>query len=780
MQRWRWCVRGQVQGVGFRPWVYRLAVGAGVTGLVRNDADGVTLEVQGEAEQLRGFAAGFERERPALAEVRAVSRETLPVVMREEGFRIEASAHAARAHADVTIDTAVCGDCLRELGDPSDRRFGHALINCTQCGPRLSIVRSVPYDRANTTMAEFVMCPACEREYGSPADRRFHAEPVCCPKCGPVVSFETRDGETVRGVEAVQWAARELTGGGAIAIKGLGGFHLAVRADDGAAVRRLRERKRREEKPFALMAADLAAALRLAEFSEEGRRALVSARAPIVLAQRRHDARVAEAVAPGCHRLGIMLPYTPLHHLLMRELRTLCPTLDALVMTSGNQRDEPLAISNAEARERLAPLCEGFLWHDRPIERCVDDSVVLDRGSGRQTLPLRRSRGFAPEPMALVCGDRGVSGVCVGADLKNTVAVVREGEVILSQHLGDLENVIAFEHFQRAIDDLLRLFAVRPAFVACDAHPAYLSAQYAVRLAQHWRVPRVTVQHHHAHAAALLAEHGVPGDVPTLVLACDGTGYGLDGTTWGGELLLMRGAHMQRVGRVKPMRLAGGDAAARDTRRAALSMLHQAYGEVFAEQPVARRLVPADDERQMLAAMIERGTRSPWSSSTGRLFDGAAALLGVCLQNTFEAQAGQTLESLAHAAEAVELDVAGTVETNRDGLSELNLAALTRWLVEGVQRGEAAATLARGFHVGLANGLAKLVDACAGGVRCVGLTGGAFCNALLSELVEQELVRRGYGVLTHQRVPANDGGIALGQAAVAVQQVSGTPARSDG
>lgn len=778
MQRWRWRVRGQVQGVGFRPWVYRLAMRAGVTGLVRNDADGVTLEVQGEVEQLRDFAERFERERPALAEVRAVSREMLPVVMREEGFRIEASAHAARAHADVAIDTAVCGDCLREMGDSSDRRFAHALINCTQCGPRLSIVRRVPYDRANTTMAEFVMCPACEREYGSPADRRFHAEPVCCPRCGPVVTFETRDGETVRGVEAVPWAARELAGGATLAIKGLGGFHLAVRADDEAAVKRLRERKRREEKPFALMAVDLAAALRLADFSEEGRRALESARAPIVLAQRRDDARVAEAVAPGCHRLGIMLPYTPLQYLLMRELRTLCPTLNALVMTSGNQRDEPLAISNVEARERLAPLCEGFLWHDRPIERCVDDSVVLDRGSGRQTLPLRRSRGFAPEPMALACGDRGISGVCVGADLKNVVAVVRDGEVILSQHLGDLENVIAFEHFQRAIDDLLRLFAVTPAFVACDAHPAYLSAQYAVRLAQRWHVPRVVVQHHHAHAAALLAEHGVQGDGPTLVLACDGTGHGLDGTTWGGEALLIRGANMKRMGRLMPMRLPGGDAAARDTRRAALSMLHRAYREGFAEQSLARQLVPDDHERQVLAAMIERGTRSPWSSSTGRLFDGAAALLGVCLQNTYEAQAGQTLESLAQGAGAVEVNVASRIETNGDGLCELDLAALTRWLVEGVQRGTAAALLARGFHIGLASGLVQLVEAC--GVRRVGLTGGVFCNALLSDLVERELARRGYEVMTHQRVPANDGGIALGQAAVAVQQLAATTGGSAG
>ncbi len=780
LSRWRWRVRGQVQGVGFRPFVHRIANSAGVTGSVLNDGAGVWIEVQGTSRPLNQFERMFHADQPPLAQVKALSRERIPIAKSESTFRVLDSIASPHASADVAIDTAACPSCLLEMRNVQDRRFTHALVNCTHCGPRFSIIRNVPYDRANTTMADFSLCDQCRREYENPTDRRFHAQPTCCPQCGPTLTFldvsppPSSSGHPV-GQEAIDAAVAQILAGQIVALKGLGGFHLAVRADNHVAVSRLRLRKHRDQKPFALMVPDLAAAHQLVRLSHPAVRELTSPRAPIVLAPRQDSGLIAPAVAPGNHRLGVMLAYTPLHHLLWDALRKRLPTLPALVMTSGNQTDEPLVIDNAEALSRLGPLADGLLLHDRPIQRCVDDSVLLDRGQEKTPLPIRRSRGFVPAPLPLAGTSTEIAGLCVGAELKDTVAVLRQGEVILSQHLGDLSNAVAFTHFQQAIDDLLRLFSVTPQFVAHDLHPAYLSTTFAVQLAARWQVPLIGVQHHQAHAAAVLTESGAfsPAAPPALALVCDGSGFGADGTIWGGEVFLVRHARFQRVARLKPLRLPGGDAAAKHPDRAALSLLYAAYGEAFLDLPITHLLFPDSAELASLAAMISRGFRCPWSSSTGRLFDGAAAILGLCAVNSYEGQAAQTLEAAASA------DVSGhspfppswSIQESSTGLIELSFAPLFKALVEGRQQGVSTTLLARAFHDQLALGFSELVHrlAITHQVSIVGLSGGVFCNTLLTDALSHILQAHKLQVLTHQLVPPNDGGIAYGQAAIAAR-----------
>ena len=721
--RWQWHIRGQVQGVGFRPFCYRIAMKSHVTGRVMNDASGVFLEIQGDAGALERFAEAYVREMPPLAKVASCQKRAMPVVGGEEGFVIEQSSEVGEepVAAAVTIDSAVCPDCLREMGEKGNRRYGHALINCTNCGPRYSIIRNVPYDRPNTTMRNFEMCPACRKEYEDAGDRRFHAQPTCCPECGPKVELVRMAGGVVsrkraEGGAAIKGAAKMLWEGKIVAIKGIGGFHLAVRADSEEAVGRLRTLKKRDAKPFALMCRDMEMVRQLVRMSAAGEAELCSVGAPIVLSPRKEGVAVASAVAAGTDLLGVMLPYTPMQHLLWGELGRLAGKeggkeagggLPALVMTSGNRSNEPLVIDNEEASKRLGGLCDGILWHDRPIERCVDDSVVLDRGEGREVLPLRRSRGYVPTAFA-VSGEH-KTGICVGGELKNTMAVVRRHDVILSQHLGDLSHALAFEHFQKAVRDLIKLFDVRVEFVAHDLHPSYMSTMAAHELARRFGAKLIPVQHHVAHAAAVMAEHHLEGRV--LAVVCDGTGYGTDGTIWGGELLELNGAKWRRLGRLRPMRLPGGDAAALDPRRSGLALLHATYGEEFEGLPAAAELFPDEMERRMLGRMIRTGLNSPWTSSTGRLFDGVAALLGICRTNEHEAQAAMALEAAAWRVSAEEKPMGGTqlgaghggerrewlgrgegedlfeVRWNAEaGLWELDLSLLIRWLVE--QAGE--------------------------------------------------------------------------------------------
>lgn len=761
MERFRWQIRGQVQGVGFRPFVYRLATELGLTGLVRNDAAGVTLELQGPPATLATFRRRFPAELPPLSRIDDLQETALDPIAGEARFAIAPSATALNATAAVTIDTAVCPDCLRELFDPQDRRYRYGLINCTNCGPRLSIIRQVPYDRPHTTMAAFPLCPQCRAEYENPADRRFHAQPTCCPVCGPRVVLRRVGASDAIPGDVYAHAAALLAAGKILAIKGLGGFHIACRADDPAAVGRLRQLKRRDAKPFALMCRDRAAAERLVQLSAGDAVELTSPRAPIILALRQPDTPVAPQVAPQNHRLGVMLPYTPIHHLLFAALDAAIP---ALVMTSGNLSDEPLAIADDEAVARLGgpePIVDAFLLHERPIQRPVEDSILLATPSG--PLPIRRSRGYAPVP--LPASTRLRRALCLGAELKSTLAVVRPGEVIMSAHLGDLTNALTYEHFRRAATDMLRLFSLQPELIVHDLHPMYLSTQYARQLAAEFRVPLHAVQHHHAHAAAVLAEHGITESA--LAIVCDGTGYGSDGTIWGGEILLVHpNGTFQRRAHLKPIRLAGGDAAAKDTRRPALALLQLAFGDAFVAHPLAARLFPDADELRTLSTMLRKGIQSPLTSSTGRVFDGIASLLNVCQRNDFEAQAGIALEALAWAQDVPGCHPLFVLEQTPGGSIEINLAPLIQHLITTTAPIETRAAL---FHRQLAAAFASAAAALLPMTpsRAIGLSGGVLCNQVFAENLAAELRTRGCTPLTHRLVPPNDGGIAYGQACLA-------------
>ncbi|MGE5608267.1 MAG: carbamoyltransferase HypF [Bacillota bacterium] len=768
----QWRVTGQVQGVGFRPFVYRLAQQHHLTGFVCNDTRGVIIEAQGLPDRLDSFACDLADQKPTLAVIDRIIRTALPVCCDEIDFRIIASHDDVQAHAEVTVDTAVCPNCLRELFSPSDRRFGYGLINCTNCGPRYSIIRRVPYDRPNTTMAAFVMCEPCRQEYADPMDRRFHAQPTACPQCGPQIRLIDSHGTPLAG-DPIATASELLQQGKILAIKGLGGFHLAVRADDHAAVLRLRQLKKRDHKPFALMGAGLEQICQLVTLSDVAIAAMTSPACPIVLAPVRPDAKVSPAIAPGNHRLGVMLPYTPIHHLLFRAGRGKFATL---VMTSGNSSDDPLAIDNDEAIRRLGSLCDGILLHDRPIERCVDDSVLIDLGDA-EPLPIRRARGYVPMSLP---GPQvvGTPGLCVGGELKNTVAVVRDGRIILSQHLGDLTHALAFDYFKRAIADLCNLFGIQPQWIAHDLHPMYLSTAYAAQLSQQLGIRTIPIQHHHAHAAAVMAEHGVTQ--PVLAITCDGTGFGTDGTIWGGELLLADLSGFKRLARLRPLMLPGGDAAARDTRRCALALLHQAFGNDFADHPTTGRLLPDPIERQMLCQMMIRGLNCAQTSSAGRVFDGVAALLELCAHNDFEAQAAMTLESAASRATAPEV---GDLFTLVDGDPlELNLTPLVCGILERLGQGWPVEMLAALFHEQFARAWDAVTARAVAQtqIHCVAFSGGVFCNQRFTQLLTTRLQRRGLRVLRHRLVPPNDGGLSYGQAAIAATWAASRGAERQG
>ena len=702
-------VTGTVQGVGFRPFVYGLAGRHGLAGFVRNDGGGVTIEVEGDASALDAFAAALTAEAPGLARVESVHAHPLPV-RGETGFAIAASA-AAGVTALVPPDVATCDECLRELHDPSDRRHRYPFINCTQCGPRFTIVRSLPYDRPNTTMAGFPLCADCRREYEDPGDRRFHAEPIACPVCGPRLSMP------------LEQAVALLRDGAVVAVKGLGGYHLACAAADEAAVARLRVRKLRDEKPFAVMTAAPAA---LADLDETELALLRSPARPIVLARRRAGAAVAGSVAPATEWLGLLLPYTPLHHLLLGDFG------GPLVMTSGNRSDEPIAVTDAEARERLDGIADAFLQHDRPIHRRCEDSVV------RAAFPLRRSRGYTPSSLPLPVPARRPI-VAVGAEWKSTFCVARAGSAYLSPHLGDLDSEPAYRAFQADLELYLAMLDVRPEAIACDMHPDYLASRWARE-----RDPdAIEVQHHHAHAAACLAEHGLTG--PALALVFDGTGYGPDGTLWGGELLRCDLEGFERVAHLDPVSLPGGAAAIREPWRTAAAYLE-----------AARRPVPFSGWPQLRPVL---GVNAPRSSGMGRLFDAAAAILGVRERVSYEGQAAIELEQLAGAEPAVPYAcaISGGVIAGAD-----LIAAVHDDLADGRPRAQIAAA----FHEGVA-AVAAAACAQAAEPHTVVLSGGTFQNLRLLASVRRRLEEAGFDVKSHAVVPPNDGGISYGQAAIA-------------
>jgi len=719
MERRKIRVRGVVQGVGFRPFVYGLARTLGLNGFVLNDGDGVVIEAEGDASTLDAFVTRVRAEAPSLARVDAVEVTETVAPTRASGFSILASTPTGRS-ALVPADVATCDDCLRELFDPTDRRHRYPFVNCTQCGPRFTIVVRVPYDRPNTTMAGFPLCADCRREYEDPADRRFHAEPIACPVCGPRLSLPLDE------------AVALLRSGAILAVKGLGGYHLACDAADEEAVARLRGRKHREDKPFALMTATPEA---LVELSAPAAALLCSRERPIVLLPRRAGAPVAPSVAPGAPELGVMLPYTPLHHLLLADTEL------SLVMTSGNRSDEPIAVDDAEARARLGGIADEFLAHNRPIHRRCEDSVV------RVAFPIRRSRGFIPNALPLPVS-AATPIVAVGAELKSTFCIARAAEAFVSPHLGDLDTALAYDAFRADLELYLAMLDVEPRVIAHDLHPEYLATKWALAQAEEREVELVGVQHHHAHAAACLAEHGRVG--PALALVFDGTGYGTDGTIWGGELLRCDLRSFERVAHLAPVPLPGGEAAIRAPWRTAAAYLE-----------LAGRPVPFDGWAVVRQAL---GVNAPLSSGMGRLFDAVAALLGLRHEVTYEGQAAIELERLAGATRAEPYAC-------RLGQGVIHGADLVAAAHDDHAAGRPPAEIAAAFHEGVALAAAA---ACAEAAepRTVVLTGGSFQNLRLLDATRSRLEALGLEVLSHRLVPPNDGGISYGQAASAASRLA--------
>ena len=741
-----------MQGVGFRPFVYALATRLGLAGWVGNDVDGVFAEVEGPAEAVQKFLFSVQAGAPPLARVERVSARAV-APLGGAGFAIVASDRAGQRRALVSADSATCADCLRELADPADRRFGYPFINCTNCGPRFTIVRDVPYDRPLTTMAAFAMCPACAAEYHDPADRRFHAQPTCCPACGPRLWLRDRGGAGPAG-GVLAAAVRALRAGQVLAVKGLGGYHLAADATSQDAAARLRARKHREDKPFAVMVGDLAAARALCQVDAAAAEVLASGARPIVLLPRIHGAPVADAVAPGNRHLGLMLPYTPLHHLLLRDVA------GPLVLTSGNVSDEPIAYTDEDALSRLGGIADAFLGHDRAIHIRTDDSVVRPL-RGRVTM-LRRSRGYVPEPLPVRGRFRRPVLAC-GAELKNTFCLGSEDRAFLSHHIGDLENYETLRSFTEGIEHFQRLFGITPQLVAHDLHPEYLSTKYAMDL----DVPRlVGVQHHHAHIASCLADNDEDG--PVIGVAFDGTGYGTDGSLWGGEFLLADLAGFERAGHLAGVPMPGGAAAIRQPWRMAAAYLDAAYPERSPDGlPVAVRHAGSWAD---VLTMSRRGINAPLTSSAGRLFDAVAALTGVRDSVSYEGQAAVELEQRAAAAWAA-VPPSGAYRATITPGAPLTVAGadLFRAAAEDLRDGQPADVIAARFHRGVAD---TIVEVCvllreSSGLGTVALSGGVFQNVLLLETAAGLLEGSGFRVLTHGRVPPNDGGISLGQAVVA-------------
>ena len=778
MERRLYIVTGQVQGVGFRPFVYRSALACGLTGSVGNTPEGVRIEAQGRAVDLEVFERRFEAEAPPLARIASFTASTLPVVADERTFVIAASAgDGHRGHAVlVSPDMAVCDACLADMMDPSNRRYGYAFTNCTDCGPRYTITRSIPYDRPFTSMACFPLCDECRREYEDPLNRRFHAQPNACPVCGPELRLEygPRCGqrETVRGKTAVPALLAELRQGRLAAVKGLGGFHLACDAFNAAAVMELRRRKNRPHKALAVMVADLDEARTLAEIGPEAEAALLSPRRPIVVCPRRPGALPA-ALAPDTASIGLVLPYAPLHHLLFHPEAsggTSDEALKALVMTSGNAGGEPICLGNREARTRLGDIADLFLFHNRDILVRVDDSVMFaGNGKGRDgappATPVRRARGFVPEPLSLAPADNAAASVfAAGADLKHTFCLTRGREAFVSQHIGDLSRPGCLDFFEETLRHLLALLEVEPRLVVRDPHPDYVSGRLAEAFARERGLPVFSLQHHFAHIHAVLAEHGHTGKA--LGLALDGSGLGEDGTIWGGEMLFVhpRADAQRRVGRLRPFPLPGGEAAIREPWRTAEALWLQAGLAENAPRPWSREadraaLLPLLDE------MLSRGVHCPLTSSCGRVFDAVAALCGLCFAVTYEGQAAVLLEEAQDWTEGGAYDLPFTA--NAGELLEADAAALFRAAAGDRLRGVPVGRVARRFHRGLAEGLADWARAGAEqcGVTAVALGGGVLNNRTLAEELPAALAARGLTPLLPLAYPAGDGSIALGQAA---------------
>ncbi|MBI5512017.1 MAG: carbamoyltransferase HypF [Deltaproteobacteria bacterium] len=752
-------VAGAIQGVGFRPFVFRLAHELDLSGFVANDPAGVRIEIEGEAEALARFRERLQRELPDAATILDLQAESLPPHT-SAGFEIRASTTAGAPRALLLPERATCAACLAEISAAAERRHRYPFTNCTDCGPRFSITAKLPYDREHTTMRAFAMCPACRREYSDPGDRRFHAQPIACPRCGPQLFLLDPQGEVqAEGEAALAAAIDAVRAGQIVALKGLGGYQLLVDARGRAAVARLRQRKQRPAKPLAVMVKSLEAAAELVRIDADARTALLSPMAPIVLLPRQPGAPLADNVAPGVSSLGVMLPYTPLHHLLLGGLDF------PVVLTSGNLADEPICITEPEALERLGGIADCFLAHDRGIERHVDDSVTWIVGGTLRL--LRRARGFAPLPLLLPAP--GPAVLAVGSDLKNTIAMRLDRRLFVSQHIGDLTTLAAHNAFERVITDFLDLYDAKPQAIAHDLHPDYAatvwattpagSASLAARLAG---LPRVAVQHHHAHFAACLADNAAAG--PALGVTFDGAGLGPDGTVWGGEFLHGDVRRVRRVAHLRPFALLGGDAAAADIRRSALALLWQVFGAGALELdflPVVRALSPM--EQGAWPTLLARAGGAGLTTSAGRLFDAVAALAGVTLGASFEGQAAMRLEQICLSSPVTAYPLPLVYEAGGDD-AELDWRELVREVVADVRHGVGAPTIAARFHTALTDAIVAVARAT--GEAKVALSGGCFQNRRLTECAAAALERSGFAVLLHRQVPPNDGGLSVGQAVV--------------
>jgi len=768
--RRRFIIGGIVQGVGFRPFVYRLARSLNLTGWVRNTPAGVVLEVQGTAEAAGEFERALTADAPVLALISSVESVSVPLAS-DASFSILPSAGGESA-IQVSPDSALCNDCLRELFDPCDRRYRYPFITCTNCGPRYSIITGIPYDRPKTTMAGFPLCADCLREYHDPDNRRFHAQPVACQACGPQARLTDSKGDTqATGDPAIRQAVALLASGAIVAVKGIGGYHLAVNACDDAAVQRLRQRKLRDEKPFAVMAADVESARRLTLMNDAEERLLSGPESPIIIARKAADCPVSELVAPNNGWLGLMLPYTPLHYLLFRNDAGEAQ-FNALVMTSANISDEPIVYQDSDALHRLSGIADFHLNHDRPIHIRSDDSVI--RVFQGRPLFYRRARGYAPRPVTLPFDVPAILGA--GAELKSAICLAKGRQAFLSQHIGDLQNSATGDSFRSTIEHLSGILEIEPVVVACDLHPDYLSSLFAAESG----LPVIPVQHHHAHMAACMAENGLDGTALGIIF--DGTGFGNDGTIWGGEFLIGGYDNFLRAGFFRPTPMPGGDAAVREPWRMAAAYLYQALGsEAFeCDHPVINRL--SEQEAYLLQAMLEKQINSPLSSGCGRLFDAVAALLGVRTTVSYDGQAAIELEALAESSDdtleypytLTPLIGAGAhAEPGAAQPLQLDFSPLFPPVLADLSAGVPAAVIARRFHQTVARAAVAAASRITAEYRLdkVVISGGAFQNRLLSEMIYTGLAERGLQVFTHRLTPPNDGCIALGQIAIAARSM---------
>ena len=742
-------VNGIVQGVGFRPFVYNLANHFGLKGEVANTSTGVSIHIEGPLDRIQSFETDLATKCPPLAHIVEISTRS-ESVKQYAGFNIVKSRGRAAMSTLISPDVSICDDCLRELFDPKDRRYLYPFINCTNCGPRYTIIDDIPYDRPKTSMRHFKMCNACQSEYDDPTDRRFHAQPNACVECGPFVSLFDRREKPIDAGDPVKKAADLLRRGYIVAIKGLGGFHLAADAENSAAVIRLRNRKMRQEKPFAIISADLAGIRKYAGVEPEEEKLLTSIQRPIVLLKKKTANCIAEEVAPRNKYFGVMLPYTPLHYLLLKH------AFSALVMTSANLSEEPIAIDNDDAFERLGDIADYFLIHNRDIYLRSDDSIV--KHTAGHTRPIRRSRGFVPIPVFL--NDPVPPILACGAELKNTICITTGDKAFISQHIGDLENKATLDFFKLTVAHLQRILAITPEIIAFDMHPDYLSTVHAK---EQQGIRKVEVQHHHAHIVSCMAEHKLEGEV--IGLAFDGTGYGTDGTLWGGEVLVAEAKQFKRVAHLAYVPMPGSAAAIKEPWRMAISYLQDAFGDNFGDLdlPVLTRIDPP--KLKIIVEMILKGVNSPQTSSLGRLFDGVAAIIGIRQRVNFEGQAALELEMLA----ADDADSIYDFEWVTGDMFKILPAPIIRGVVTDVQNGLPVAEIGAKFHKTI---VALFAEVCASvrnesELNRVVLSGGCFQNSILLAGLIQKLESLNFQVFAHRQIPTNDGGISLGQAVVA-------------